>query len=149
MGCLLAGWAAWWLAGRGMSVKWSRVATFAVCCALCLALLAVPALSGGPLLLAVFLVAGAGALGMFPIYYSFTQDISRHHQGLVTGVASFFAWVASARFQKLFGQLADQTQSYSVGLAAAGGVTVVALLAWALLWPADRPRADADAEIPA
>lgn len=149
VGCLLSGWAAWWLAGRGMSVKWSRVATFAVCSALCLALLAVPALSAGPLLLAVLLVAGAGALGMFPLYYSFTQDISRHHQGLVTGVASFFAWVASARFQKLFGRLADQTQSYSVGLAAAGGVTVVALLAWAILWPADRPRADADAGIPA
>jgi len=146
VGCLLAGWGAWWLAGRGMSVKWSRVATFAVCCLACLSLLLVPGLAGGPILLGVLLVAGAGTLGMFPIYYSFTQDLSRHHMGLVTGVASFFGWVASARFQKLFGRLADQTQSYSIGLAAAGGVTIVALLAWAILWPADRPS---EAESPA
>ena len=149
IGCLLAGWGAWWLAGRGMSVKWSRVATFAVCCLACLSLLLVPRLAGGPLLLGVLLVAGAGTLGMFPIYYSFTQDLSRHHMGLVTGVASFFGWVASARFQKPFGRLADQTQSYSIGLAAAGGVTIVALLAWAILWPADRPRVDVEVKAPA
>lgn len=144
VGCLAAGWLAWRLAGRGWSVKWSRVATVACCCVLCLALAAVPWVSAGPLLLALFLVAGAGTLGLFPIYYSFTQDVSRHHIGLVTGVASFFGWVASARFQKLFGWLADETQSYSVGIAAAGAVTLVALAAWALLWPEDRAEQPAD-----
>jgi len=138
VGCLASGALAWWLAHRGWSVKWSRVATFAICCFLCLGLVAVPGLAAGPVLLAVLLVAGAGALGLFPIYYSFTQDISRHHQGLVTGLASCVAWVASARFQKLFGRLADQTQSFSIGMAAAGAVTLVALVAWAILWPPDR-----------
>ena len=138
IGCLASGALAWWLAVKGWSVKWSRVTTFAVCCLLCLGLAAVPWLGSGPVLLAVLLVAGAGALGLFPIYYSFTQDISRHHQGLVTGVASFFAWVASARFQKLFGRLADETQSFSIGMAAAGVVTLLALVAWAVLWPSDR-----------
>jgi len=137
VGCIASGWFAWWLAGHGWSVKWSRVATFALCCIPCLGLVAMPRLAAGPLLLAVLLVAGAGALGMFPIYYSFTQDISRRHQGLVTGGASFVAWVASAWFQKPFGRLADQTHSFSVGLAAAGGVTLVALAAWALIWPED------------
>jgi ACS family hexuronate transporter-like MFS transporter len=137
IGCIASGWFAWWLAGRGWSVKWSRVATFALCCIPCLGLVAMPGLSAGPLLLTVLLVAGAGALGMFPIYYSFTQDISRRHQGLVTGVASFVAWIASAWFQQRFGRLADKTQSFSIGLAAAGGVTLVALAAWALLWPDD------------
>jgi fucose permease len=130
---------------KGWSVKWSRVATFAICCLLCLGLVAVPWLGSGAVLLAVLLVAGAGALGLFPIYYSFTQDISRHHQGLVTGVASFFAWVASARFQKLFGWLADETQSYSTGISAVGAATILALVAWAFLWPADR----VDASTPA
>ncbi|MSR27329.1 MAG: MFS transporter [Planctomycetaceae bacterium] len=143
IGCLASGALAWWLAVKGWSVKWSRVATFALACLLCLGLVAVPWLGSGPMLLAVLLVAGAGALGLFPIYYSFTQDISRHHQGLVTGVASFFAWVASARFQPLFGRLADQTDSFSIGLAAAGGVTLVALAAWAILWPPDRAEASA------
>jgi len=138
VGCLASGALAWWLAHRGWSVKWSRVATFAICCFLCLGLVAVPRLAAGPVLLAVLLVAGAGALGLFPIYYSFTQDISRHHQGLVTGLASCVAWVASARFQKLFGRLADQTQSFSIGMAAAGAVTLLALVAWAILWPPDR-----------
>lgn len=144
VGCLAAGWLAYRLAGRGFSVKWSRVATVACCCALCLALVAVPWVSAGPLLLALFLVAGAGTLGLFPIYYSFTQDVSRHHIGLVTGVASFFGWVASARFQKLFGWLADETQSYSIGIAAAGAVTLVALAAWAILWPEDRVLSSSD-----
>jgi ACS family hexuronate transporter-like MFS transporter len=145
IGCLASGALAWWLAVKGWSVKWSRVATFAICCLLCLGLVAVPWLGSGAVLLAVLLVAGAGALGLFPIYYSFTQDISRHHQGLVTGVASFFAWVASARFQKLFGWLADETQSYSTGISAVGAATILALVAWAFLWPADR----VDASTPA
>ena len=143
VGCLASGALAWWLAVKGWSVKWSRVATFALACLLCLGLVAVPWLGSGPMLLAVLLVAGAGALGLFPIYYSFTQDISRHHQGLVTGVASFFAWVASARFQPLFGRIADQTDSFSIGLAAAGGITLVALAAWVILWPPDRSEASA------
>jgi len=148
VGCLAAGWLSWRLAGKGWTVKWSRVATVACCCVLCLALTAVPWISAGPLLLTLFLVAGAGTLGLFPIYYSFTQDVSRHHIGLVTGIASFFGWVASARFQKLFGWLADETHSYSVGIAAAGAVTLVALAAWALLWPEDRADASATAAEP-
>ena len=55
---------------------------------------------------------------------------------------------ASARFQKLFGWLADETHSYSVGIAAAGAVTLVALAAWALLWPEDRADASATAAEP-
>jgi len=144
VGCLASGAIAWWLAGNGWTVKWSRVATFAGCCLLCLGLVVVPKLASGPLLLAVLLVAGAGALGLFPIYYSFTQDISRHHQGLITGIASCVAWIASARVQKLFGRLADETHSFSIGLAAVGGVTLVALVAWAVGWPNDRSPASGD-----
>jgi len=137
VGCIASGLFAWWLAGRGWSVKWSRTLTFALCCVPCLGLVAMPWLSAGAPLLAVILLAGAGALGMFPIYYSFTQDISRRHQGLVTGLASCVAWVASAWFQKPFGRLADDTESFSVGLAAVGAVTLVALAAWVLVWPED------------
>lgn len=144
VGCLAAGWLAWWLGGRGWTVKWSRTLTAAACCVPCLALLAVPRIGSGPALLAVLLAAGAGALGLFPIYYSFTQDISRHRQGLVTGIASFVAWVASAAYQSRFGKLADATRSYSDGLVTAGAVTLVVVAAWAILWPADRPDAAVD-----
>jgi len=44
----------------------------------------------------------AGALGVFPIYHAFTQEISADHQGKVTGVASIAAWVFSSPAQKLF-----------------------------------------------
>jgi MFS transporter, ACS family, hexuronate transporter len=145
LGCIAAGLAAWWLAGRGWSMKWSRVVVFAACCLACLGLVAMPWLAAGPTLLAVLLVAGAGALGMFPLYYAFTQDITRRHQGLVTGVASFVAWVASARIQKLFGWLADETHSFSTGLAAAGLATLVALAAWLILWP-EAPASDLSSE---
>ena len=149
VGCLAAGWLAWRLGEAGWSVKWSRTLTAGLCCVPCLTLLAVPWIGAGPLLLGVLLAAGAGMLGLFPIYYSFTQDISRRRQGFVTGFTSFLGWVASALYQHQFGKVADATGSYTVGLAAAGGVTIVALLAWAILWPADRPRVDVEVEAPA
>jgi ACS family hexuronate transporter-like MFS transporter len=85
----------------------------------------------GSALLAVLLVVGAGALGLFPIYHAFTQEISAEHQGKVTGVASIAAWALAPPAQKFFGRLIDQTGSFDLGLAIAG---CLPLLAYAFLW---------------
>jgi MFS family permease len=86
------------------------------------------------LLLAVLLIAGAGALGVFPIYHAFTQDISAHHQGKVTGFTGVAAWILSSPAQKFFGRLVDRTGSFDVGFAIAGCLPLLAFLALILWW---------------
>ncbi len=104
---------------------------------MCLTLIALPLLPKGGLLLIVLLISGAGALGVFPLYHAFTQDISERHQGKITGVAGVTAWFLVPPTQKLFGRLVDSTGSYDAGLAAAACLpAVAALILWAF-WGVD------------
>ena len=99
LGCLGAGALALWLVRRRWSVDRARLAVFLGCSLLAaLTVLAVTLPRGWPLLLLLLLV-GAGALGVFPIYHAFTQEISRHHQGKVTGITGVAAWILSAPAQ--------------------------------------------------
>jgi len=130
VGCLGAGAFTLWWHRRGVSVHGARCATFLVCASLA-ALTVVAAFSPkGWLLLGLLLLVGAGALGVFPIYHAFTQDLTRHHQGMVTGVAGVAAWALSPA-QKFYGRLIDQTGSFDLGFAVAG---CLPLLAFAVLW---------------
>jgi ACS family hexuronate transporter-like MFS transporter len=135
VGCFGAGAIALWLVRRGRSVVRARMVTFFACALMCLAALAVPWLPQGWLLLVALLVAGAGALGVFPIYHAFTQDISHEHQGKVTGIAGVAAWAFSPLAQMLFGRMIDRTGSFDWGLAVAGCLPLVAFLLLALIWP--------------
>lgn len=135
VGCLGAGALALWLVGRGQSVISARLLTFFVCAMLSLLTLAIPWLPHGWLLLAVLLAVGAGALGVFPIYHAFTQDVSHEHQGKVTGIAGVAAWAFSPLAHRAFGQHIDATHSYDQGLAVAGCLPLLACLLLALFWP--------------
>jgi hypothetical protein len=90
------------------------------------------------LLLATLLFAGAGALGVFGIYHAFTQDLTRTHQGMVTGVAGVAAWALSPA-HKYFGRLVDNTGSFDLGFAIAGCLPLAALICIWLFW---KPRSD-------
>jgi len=143
VGCLGAGALTLWLHRRGRSVHGARTMVFAACAGLTALAAAVAVLPKGWALLGVLLLVGAGALGVFPIYHSLTQEISSEHQGKVTGIASVSAWIFASPAQKLFGRWIDQTGSFDHGLAIAGCLPVVALLALWLLWdrrtPASQP----------
>jgi MFS transporter, ACS family, hexuronate transporter len=134
IGCLGAGALAAWLAKRHLSVHNARAAVFAGCAALCAACVVVPWLRKGWLLLAILALAGAGALGVFPIYHAFTQDISGEHQGKITGLAGVVTWLVAGKMQALFGRLADRTGSFDLGLAAAGFLPVLAVIPLWLFW---------------
>jgi ACS family hexuronate transporter-like MFS transporter len=134
VGCLGAGALAFWLSRRGMDVTRSRLLVFGACAALCAVTLALPSLPKGWPLLAVLLVAGAGALGLFPLYHAFTQDLPGSHQGKVTGIAGVAAWGFSPLAQKLFGRLVDRTGSFDAGLAVAGVLPLIALLCLVFFW---------------
>jgi MFS transporter, ACS family, hexuronate transporter len=144
VGCIGAGLLAVWLARRAWSVHAARVAVFTLCGLLCAACGLTPLLEKGWFLLAVFMIAGAGSLGVFPIYHAFTQDISGRHQGKITGVAGVVAWVLPAQAQKLFGRLADWTQSFDIGLVLAAFLPLVAVIPLWLFWE----RAVASKEFP-
>jgi ACS family hexuronate transporter-like MFS transporter len=137
VGCLGVGVAVLWLCSKGITVTRARQIMFSVCAMLCLTLLALPVLSKGWLLLMILLISGAGALGVFPLYHAFTQDISGKHQGKITGIAGVTAWFLVPPTQKLFGRLVDSTGSYDYGLAAAACLpAIAALILWAF-WGAD------------
>jgi len=127
VGCIGAGLLAVWL-GRRLSVHTARLVVFVACGALCAMGALTPFLDRGWVLLAVLLLAGAGALGVFPIYHAFTQDISARHQGRITGFAGVVGWVLPAQAQKLFGALADRTHSFDLGIMLASGLPLLAAL---------------------
>ncbi|GIW93809.1 MAG: hexuronate transporter [Pirellulaceae bacterium] len=134
-GCLSIGFLTRWMAARGWRVHSARMATFAGCTALTTLALGTAVLPRGPLLLGLFLLIGFGALGLFPNYYSFTQELSMHHQGKVTGVLGATTWITTSIFQIYVGRYVDQTQSYALGIALAGLAPLVALVALLVLWP--------------
>jgi MFS transporter, ACS family, hexuronate transporter len=133
IGCLAAGFGAAWLAARGWSSFHSRWIIFFICSLLCLSSACLPWLAGSPLVLLVFLVMGAGSLGLFPIYHAFTQDISGKHQGKITGFAGVAAWGFSFS-QKYYGRWVDSSGHYDWGLFFFGCMPLVAALALWLFW---------------
>lgn len=146
VGCLAAGALAVALARRGRSPSGARFAVFAACALLCCGTLAAPWLGRGPLLLAVLLAIAAGSLGVFPLYHTFTQDLSDHHQGKITGAAGVAGWILPAQAQMLFGMSADRLGTMDPGLAVAGLLPLVALPA---LWYLHRIRIRTPSPTPA
>jgi MFS transporter, ACS family, hexuronate transporter len=138
VGCLSMGLAVKWLTMRGAPVHRARMMTFAGCACLTALSTVAAGLPRGPILLATLLVIGFGALGLFPNYYSLTQELSSRHQGKVTGVLSFTTWIFTAIMQKLVGVRVDETGSYSEGLFVVGLLPLIALAALLLFWPTRR-----------
>jgi ACS family hexuronate transporter-like MFS transporter len=97
-----------------------------------------PWLGRGWGLLAVLLLIAAGALAMFPCYYSFVQEISITHVGRLTGILSLWVWAISP-VHPLSGLLADHIQDtahrYDPGLVVAGLLPWLGVVAMKYLWP--------------
>jgi ACS family hexuronate transporter-like MFS transporter len=86
-------------------------------------------------LYAVLLIVAAGSLGLFPCYYSFSQESSERHMGKTAGLLGALAWLVSAPMQKFFGRVVDETHSFDKGLAVIGFAPFVALFALIVAWP--------------
>jgi ACS family hexuronate transporter-like MFS transporter len=116
VGCLAAGVATRLLAARGWAVHRARVVTFLACALLTALGVLVAVLPAGPALLATLLVIAAGALGLFPIYYSLMQELSAQRQGRVAGALAAIAWVVTAFMHEHVGHWLDRTGSYGAAL---------------------------------
>lgn len=134
IGCIAAGVAVKSLAARQWNLHWARTVTFFGCTLLTLLSAAAAFMPAGPGLLAVLLLVGAGSLGMFPVYYSLSQEMTVKHQGIMIGLLGAATWIVSSLMQEWVGQSIDATHSYARALFWLGQVPVIACLALALFW---------------
>lgn len=137
VGCLTAGAMTALLVRKNFSVHQSRVAVFTVCALLAALSALFPWLPRGPGLIAVLMLIGAGLLGLFPCFYSFAQELSQQHPGKVMGMLGTIAWITSAPTHKYFGKYLDQSGSFAVGMAIAGVLPLIAVVALVTLWGKD------------
>jgi len=101
--------------------------------------MAAAVLPRGDILLGVLLVIGFASLAQFPLYYSFSQELTERHQGKLTGSLSCINWLAMYLMQELAGASAVQTGSYSQGMALAGLAPLAGFAAMIVLWGKDPP----------
>jgi ACS family hexuronate transporter-like MFS transporter len=130
------------LVRRGWGIFSSRIAVFTVFAMLALVSVAAPYLPTGPLLVVVLIVMGIGALGIFPMYYAFSQELTTQHQGKMTGCLGCITWLSMSLLHEAAGNWVQETKSYAEGMALAGLAPLVALAALLLLWwPNEKPLA--------
>lgn len=135
VGCFAAGFVALWLVKkRGLNPHDSRRRVYAGACVLTSLSVTLPWLGQGWLLLGTLLIIGAGALALFPCYYSFVQELSANHVGRLTGLLSMWVWAVTSPMHKFFGWLADTTKSYDEGMVIAGLAPWLGVIAMKLLW---------------
>src|SRR5262249_691707 len=134
LGSLSVGFATLWLSRRLLSVHASRVVLFLVCALLTTLSIAAAVLPTGPVLLGVFLVIGFAALGLFPNYYSLSQELTVRHQGKLTGALGCICWLSMSLLHEVVGDSIVRTGSYSGGVAAAGLAPLLAVAALLLFW---------------
>lgn len=135
VGCILAGVVSLWLIRRRASSPHdARRTVYAGACGLTSLSIFLPWLDKGWPLLATLLLIGAGALALFPCYYSFAQELSADHVGRLTGLLSLWVWLVTSPMHSFFGMLADRTKSYDLGLVIAGLAPWLGVIAMRLLW---------------
>jgi hypothetical protein len=139
VGCFAAGIVSILLVRRlSLSAHSARRWVYAGACGLTSLSVLIPWLGQGWLLLAVLLVIGAGALALFPCYYSFVQEVSADHVGRITGLLSMWVWAVTSPLHSLFGYIADTTKSYDAGLVIAGLAPWLGVVAMRGLWGSDK-----------
>jgi MFS transporter, ACS family, aldohexuronate transporter len=140
LGSLSAGFATLLLTRGGWSVHVSRLIVFFAYGLLAGLAVWAAFLPAGPLLLGLLLVVAFGSLGVFPAYYSFSQELTVQHQGKLTGLLSCLCWLALAAWQELIGHVVEYTKSYTACMIAAGMLPLAAFAALMLLWGRDEAR---------
>lgn len=134
IGSLVAGFLVLGLAATVLGVHGGRLVVYAGCTLLTLlSVLAAQLPAGGPLE-ATLLAIGFGALGLFPVYYSLSQELTRKNQGKLTGSLGCICWLSMSLLQEAVGDSVKRTGSYSVAITLAGIAPLIGLAALLLLW---------------
>ncbi|MBY0461386.1 MAG: MFS transporter [Gemmataceae bacterium] len=137
LGCFAAGVLVRWLIARGSDVHSARVKGFAAF-ALVTASAALAPLAGGWVGVGLIVLAGAGILGLHPLYYALGQELPARHMAFITGVLTAGGWFVVGAVQKAMGEHIQTTGSYDIGFVIAGLAPAVGLLALVVLWRPSR-----------
>ncbi len=148
IGCFLAGGISLWLIRRrGATPHDARRAVYLGACVLTSLAVFLPSLGKGPLLLAALLLIGAGALALFPCYYSFVQELSDKYVGRLTGLLSMWVWAVTSPMHSALGKfadgIADPAKRYNLGLVIAGLSPWIGVIALRFFWRKDQAPAQA------
>jgi ACS family hexuronate transporter-like MFS transporter len=133
-GCLTAGFVTLRLTRRGWPVHTSRLLVFTICALGTTLSLAAAVLPAGWPLLAVLLLIGFACLGLFPNYYSLTQELTVRHQGKLTGALGCICWMFLSLLHEVVGDMVQRTGTYSQGVACAGLLPLIGLFALLFFW---------------
>ncbi len=60
------------------------------------------------------LILGLGSLGVFPIYFAFSQDLTTNRQGILTGILAAWNWVLLFLMQRFMGWAIQTSQDAEV-----------------------------------
>lgn len=134
VGCLAAGAGALYLSSRGFSTHRARLRVFGICATLTSLAVLASVLPLGWALYGVLLLVAAGSLGLFPCYYSMSQDLSSRNMGKAAGVLSAVGWLTASPLQKLFGFVVDRTGRFDEGLAIVGLAPLLGFFCLLVIW---------------
>ena len=140
VGCIAAGAVSLWLARRGLTPHAAKCRVYLACSLLTALSVLVAVLPKGWPLLTTLLFVGAGALGVYPCFYSFVQEISSQHVGKMIGLLGTLVWAISSPVHKYFGRHVDHTQSFDLGIAVVGLTPLVGYFALRLFWDKPTPE---------
>jgi ACS family hexuronate transporter-like MFS transporter len=117
-----------------MSPHQARRTVYVGACLLTSLSVFLPLLGQGWMLLATLLLIGAGALALFPCYYSIVHELSTTHEGRLTVILSLRVWAVTSPMHTIIAMLVDHTKSYDAGLVLAGLAPWLGVIAMKLLW---------------
>jgi sugar phosphate permease len=134
LGSITAGFVTLGLAKGGLPIHRSRMLVFSACAVLCTLSVVAAYLQAGPLLLGLLLLIGFASLGLFPNYYTFSQELTQRHQGKLTGALGCTCWLAMSLLHEVVGDSIERTHSYSTSVALAGVAPLLAVAAMLVFW---------------
>jgi ACS family hexuronate transporter-like MFS transporter len=134
VGNLGGGFLSRWLAGKGISVVRARMAVMALCMLMILAGPALAIVRGDIAVVILIAVMATGTAAFMANYFSFTQEVSSRHTGLVVGYLGGLGNLFVAAYSPFAGTLRDRTGSFTanfviVGLAPIVGITLL-IMGW-------------------
>ena len=133
VGCFAVGVFVRWLVARGRGVHSARVTSYAVF-ALVTAAAAVAPLFGGWAAVGLIVLAGAGILGLHPLYYALVQELPAKHMAILSGSLAAAGWFVVGTLQQEMGHRIQATGRYDVGFYIAGLAPLAGLVVLLVLW---------------